>query len=348
MDDKVKVILGIIKYFKKRKMLKAKDPLLKRVKDFLKSKEISNQPVLIGYSGGCDSKTLLYLSLECSHFFKFPLHVAHVDHGWRKESSEQARVIEEEVKGLGLPFHLKVLNFKDFEKKNLEQQGREKRLLFFKQLYQNLGCQSLLLAHQAEDQAEVVLKRICEGAHFTSLRGIQTQTQLEEMRIWRPLLSVPKKILRDWLEKRSLLSMEDPTNEDPQFLRARMRKEIFPELNRLFGKEISGNLCKLGRQAQELDSYFYQKNLILFTTQKEDTSKVEWDLSPFLPLERVELYYAIKQWLQMQKVVLASSFLDLIIECVIKNTTKKELIYKQMLIKIDAGRLVLIKNNIKK
>ncbi|HEV3269620.1 MAG TPA: tRNA lysidine(34) synthetase TilS [Candidatus Rhabdochlamydia sp.] len=329
-------------------MLKVKDPLFKTVKDFLKSKNVSSQPVLIGYSGGCDSKALLYLSLECSLLFKFPLYVAHIDHGWREESGKQAKALQKEVEGLGLHFYVKVLHFEDFEKKNLEQQGRERRLHFFKELYQKLDCQALLLAHHAEDQAEVVLKRICEGAHLTSLRGMQLDMRLEEMRIWRPLLPVSKKTLRSWLEKRALIPIEDPTNEDTQFLRARMRKEIFPELSRLFGKEIAGNLCKLGRQAQELDSYFYQKNLILFTTQKEDDSKVEWDLNPFLPLDRVELYYAVKQWLRVQKVLLPSSLMDIIMECIVKNKTKKELNYKQKLLKIDSRRLILIKNSIKK
>lgn len=329
-------------------MLKVKDPLFKTIKDFLKSKNVSNQPILIGYSGGCDSKALLYLSLECSLFFKFPLYVAHIDHGWREESGKQAKMLQEEVERLGLDFYLKVLRFEDFGKKNLEQQGREKRLQFFKELYQKLDCQALLLAHQAEDQAEVVLKRICEGAHLTSLRGMQADMRLEEMRIWRPLLTVSKKNLRCWLEKKSLVSIEDPTNENSQFLRARMRKEIFPELSRLFGKEIAGNLCKLGRQAQELDSYFYQKNLILFTAQKEDSSKVEWDLNPFLPLARVELYYAVKQWLRIQKVILPSSFMDIIMEFLVKTKIKKELVYKEKLLKIDSGRLILIKNSMKK
>ncbi|VHO04398.1 tRNA lysidine(34) synthetase TilS [Candidatus Rhabdochlamydia sp. T3358] len=328
-------------------MLKVKDPLLKTVKDFLKSKNVSSQPILMGYSGGCDSKALLYLILECSLLFKFPLYVAHIDHGWREESAKQAKVLQKEVEKLGVHFYLKVLHFEDFEKKNLEQQGREKRLQFFKELYQKLDCQALLLAHHAEDQAEVVLKRICEGAHLTSLRGMQLDMRLKEMRIWRPLLPVSKKTLRSWLEKRALVPIEDPTNENSQFLRARMRKEIFPELSRLFGKEIAGNLCKLGRQAQEIDNYFYQKNLILFATQKEDDSKVEWDLNPFLPLDKVELYYAVKQWLRVQKVTLSSSLMDIIIECVVKNKTK-ELLYKKKLLKIDLGRLVLIKNSIKK
>lgn len=329
-------------------MLNIKDRLFKTVKDFLKSKNVSSQPILIGYSGGCDSKVLLYLSLECSLLFEFPLHVAHIDHGWREESKKQAKMLQEEIDGLGLPFYLKVLHFKDFEKKNLEQQGREKRLDFFKELYQKLNCQALLLAHQAEDQAEVVLKRICEGAHLMSLRGMQPDMKLEEMRIWRPLLQISKKTLRLWLEKRALVPIEDPTNENSQFLRARMRKEIFPELSRIFGKEIAGNLCKLGRQAQELDSYFYQKNLILFKMQKEDYSKVEWDLNPFLPLDRLELYYAVKQWLRIQKVIFPSSFMDIIIKFVVKNKIKKELVYKEKLLKIDSGRLILIKNNIKK
>ena len=66
--------------------------------------------------------------------FKFPLYVAHIDHGWREESGKQAKMLQEEVDGLGLDFYLKVLRFEDFEKKNLEQQGREKRLHFFKEL----------------------------------------------------------------------------------------------------------------------------------------------------------------------------------------------------------------------
>lgn len=328
-------------------MYKIKDPLFKIVKSFLGSKNITDRPILIGYSGGCDSKALLYLTLECIRFSRISLHVAHIDHGWREESSKQAKILQKEVEDLGLPFHLKCLCLEDFEKKNLEKQGRGKRLKFFKELYQKLDCQALLLAHQAEDQAEVVLKRICEGSHFAALRGIQTEVHLEGMRIWRPLLSVSKKNLRNWLLKKHLSSIEDPTNEDTRFLRARMRKEIFPELNRLFGKEITANLCKLGKQAQELDSYFYQKNLILFAAQKEDCIKIEWDLNPFLPLAKVELYYAIKHWLQIQKIALSSSFLDIIIEYVVKNKSGKELNYKQMTLKIDAGRLVLIKNSIK-
>ena len=115
-----------------------------------------------------------------------------------------------------------------------------------------------------------------------------------------------------------------------------MRKEIFPELSRLFGKEIAGNLCKLGKQAQELDSYFYQK-ILLIHNAKEDCSKVEWDLNPFLPLDRVELYYAVKQWLRMQKVILPSSFMDIIIEFVVKIKLKRTSYIEKLLKLIPDG-----------
>jgi hypothetical protein len=39
--------------------------------------------------------------------------------------------------------------------------------------------------------------------------------------------------------------------------------------------------------------------------------------------------------------------MDIIMECLVKNKTK-ELLYKNKLLKIDLGRLILIKNNIKK
>ena len=119
----------------------------------------------LGYSGGPDSKALLYSLLACRRFFSLELQVAHVDHGWRPTSGQEAEALKKEVLSLELPFHLCTLKFGEFERAI----GRSRvglSALAFSSLYRQLGCQAVLLGHQAEDLAETVLKRLFEGAHL--------------------------------------------------------------------------------------------------------------------------------------------------------------------------------------
>ena len=61
-----------------------KDRLVEHVKGFLRGQLAPDAPVLLAFSGGGDSLALLYLLLECKKELSITLHLAHVDHGWRK------------------------------------------------------------------------------------------------------------------------------------------------------------------------------------------------------------------------------------------------------------------------
>ncbi len=169
-----------------------KDQLLLGVRKFLETRLLPAKPVLLGYSGGPDSKALLYLLMECRRFFALDLHLVHVDHGWREESGEEALEIQAEADRLGLPLYRKRLEEGDFSPGNLEEQGRNHRLQFFSKLYNELNCQALVLGHHACDQAEVVLKRVFEGASLFHLGGLVSDSQLCGMRIWRRAAHPPQ------------------------------------------------------------------------------------------------------------------------------------------------------------
>src|SRR5579862_4351474 len=122
-----------------------------RLSEFLAKHWDGVSPLLLGYSGGPDSKALLYALLEAG--CRSSLHLAHVDHGWRSESGEEAAELEKEARGLGLPFHMTRLNLAA----NKEAASREARLKFFQALFAKIPFQALLLAHQAGDAAETAL-----------------------------------------------------------------------------------------------------------------------------------------------------------------------------------------------
>ncbi len=203
------------------------------------------KPLLLAYSGGPDSKALLYALLECG----VKPHIAHVDHGWRNESKEEAQSIEKEAENLGCPFFCTRL---ECEKKG-EDEARKKRFSFFSSIFSSHAA--LLLAHQANDLAETAIKRLFEGAHLAHLGGMDEVSIAFGMPLWRPLLKVKKSEILSFLEERGLPFFIDPSNEDPRYLRARMRLQLFPYLNETFGKQVQDNLALLSERAFELKKF---------------------------------------------------------------------------------------------
>ena len=303
------------------------------LRNFLRSKFLPGKPVLLGYSGGPDSKALLYLLLECRRFFPLEVHLAHVDHGWREESRLEALAIAEEAQALGLSIHLQRIDNQCVAKNNLEEQGRNFRHQFFVQLYEQLGCQALILGHHADDQAEVVLKRVCEGASLFSMGGLASDSTLLGMRIWRPLLHVPKKKVLEWLTQHRLPYFQDPTNKSTRFLRGRMREEMIPELEACFGKQIASNLCLLGEESREVREYFTELNQPILETIEEG----RLDLNPFLPLASLQLKYLLKEWMRREQVTFSREVLAAAVEAAQQQLSQKTFLSGQGRLFVDKG-----------
>ncbi len=221
------------------------------IESFIEKHWDGRSPLLVGYSGGPDSKALLYALRETA----VPIQVAHVDHGWRKESRDEAEAIAQEMKKLAIPLHSVRLELP----MGNEEIAREARFSYFRSLFEQIPFQALVLGHQADDQAETVLKRILEGAHLSSVGGMEAISEMKGMPIWRPLLQTRKKEMFAFLAKRGLIPFLDPTNRDPSYLRARMREEMIPFLNRSLQKEVAENLLLFSERAHELKKYLDQK-----------------------------------------------------------------------------------------
>lgn len=207
-------------------------------------------PVLLGLSGGPDSLCLFYLLLKRG----VPFAAAHVDHGWRKESGEEALQLQQLCADHGVKFFLKTLNPQEMEG-NLEERCREERLHFFGEICQT-GYQAVVLGHHADDQVETVLKRLFEGG---ALSGMQEAGNYKGMQVLRPLLHTPKEKILAWLAEEKICPFIDATNFNPAFLRARMRLELLPFLTRSFGKEVKNSVLRVAQEAQEIDAYLEEK-----------------------------------------------------------------------------------------
>lgn len=322
-----------------------KDSIVQQVLEFLAAHYQSGRPVLLGFSGGPDSTALLYLFLEARK--KFPdmdLHLAHVDHLWRPESSEEAAQLRRLAKSLNLPFHEEVFS-KD---KDLcsEAGARKARLQFFKTLYEKYPFQALVFGHQQDDQAETVLKRFFEGANLSYLGGMRPASRIDGMAIWRPLLTISKKNLLVWLQQKKISFIDDPTNRQVQFLRARMRVQILPELAAQFGKEISGNLCALADDSAELQAYLHKRIEPFFSHVREGAFGTFMDFNALFSNERIEIKTFLKKFSNENAFLLSREQIQLLTDLILSKAANRSLSVKNRILYVDRGVVFLLKDSL--
>ena len=195
--------------------------------------------ILISVSGGSDSVALAHLMLYYGRKMVQPsqLTLLHINHQWRgSQSDEEASFVHELGQKWGVPVVVRKIPAPQVGSGlSWENEARRARKVVFREESIKRGGAKILTAHHADDLAETVLWRILTGAAETHGGGILFQSGSEI----RPLLQTRKSEIREYLTEVKQEYHEDPTNASDRFLRARMRKVLMPEVERLFPQGIS-------------------------------------------------------------------------------------------------------------
>lgn len=213
------------------------------------------ETVLAGVSGGADSVCMLHVLNELNRMDGHPwrLVVAHVNHGLRKESEEDARFVRAFARKLGLPVHsmrVQVRRRSPRGRMSPEEAARKARYRALQSLARKHGAQKIALAHTFDDQAETILFRILRGTGLRGLRGIPTIRRLSqdpELFVVRPMIEVEKKEIRSYLKGQGLGYREDATNRDPSYTRNFLRTELLPRIEERLNPRVKYALVKLGQ-----------------------------------------------------------------------------------------------------
>ncbi len=205
----------------------------------------------VAVSGGADSVALLLLLLELREKLGIVLSVAHFNHKLRgKASDADEKFVAKLAAKLGLEFHsasIDVAKKAKNERANLEDAARRARYDYFRSLAESGVCGRIVVAHTADDQAETVLAHLLRGTGLAGLGGIHPVAGP----VVRPLLSVRRSELRDFLRGRKQSWREDATNRDTKRMRARIRRKLLPLLQKQFQTAIVDHLATLAELARE-------------------------------------------------------------------------------------------------
>lgn len=310
------------------------------LKQFLIDRCDFSRPLLLGLSGGPDSLCLLHQLQRIRKEIPFELHIAHVDHNWREESGDEAAELRQLAEEMRVPFHLHALDPLDM-KGNLEAASRDARLKFFEGLCENFGFQAVLLGHHADDQAETILKSLLERGSVLALKGMGKEVCIGRLKIWRPFLLVPKKLILDWLHENGIIAFEDKTNQDPAYLRARFRTKVFPFLKQEFGKNIGQMVCRLGAEAAEMKSYLDLQITPYLDSIAQSNRGVYIDLQGKCPSSRLELKHLLYTFCEREQLFLSHSIMDKLMDMVCKGCADSYLCMGGRRIYIDRQRVFI-------
>ena len=205
---------------------------------------------LVGVSGGRDSVALLHHLVAAGYR---RLVVCHLDHGIRGASARaDARFVQRLAVKLRLPIVLDRVDVPTLAaqaKLSLEAAAREARYRFFVRIAGRRRCNTLLLAHHADDQVETFLFNLLRGAGPAGLAAMAVESERSvgrhTLRIVRPLLAVWREEIDEYVRTHGLAWREDVTNADPAYAtRNRLRAEVLPLLEQAMGRDVKPALWR--------------------------------------------------------------------------------------------------------
>lgn len=208
-------------------------------------------PVVLMVSGGADSTALLVLAATSAldiedgrgraRIARERLHVLHVNHRLRGiDADEDEEFVRDLAARYGIPCTIRRVDVAALAAAspdgNVENAGREVRYSEATRLANELSAQldtprsaaRILTAHTANDRAETFVMNAIRGTGASGLSSIPRRRN----RVVRPLLDRTHDELCEFLRMRGIVWREDDTNADTRYLRAYVRHEVMPVLER--------------------------------------------------------------------------------------------------------------------
>ncbi len=208
--------------------------------------------VLVALSGGADSVCMLHILCHLKDEFELKIAAAHLNHmiRGREADSDEAYAAELCTK-LGIPFYAERVSIPELSKKegiSEELAGRKARYDFFERICNLYGYNKIATAHNRNDKAETVLMRVIRGTGIDGLCGIKHKRGDV---IIRPILDILRSDIEKYCEENNLEYCTDSTNNETEYTRNRVRKELIPFIQEKFNPSVIEALCVLADNSTE-------------------------------------------------------------------------------------------------
>jgi len=215
------------------------------------------QPILLGVSGGADSLALMH-GLDV---LGYDVMVAHVDHGLRAESAQEADFVRLLAESRGLPFFRKradVQQVAETQAESIEEAARNVRYQFLYEQARRNQCQAVAVGHHADDQVETILMHLMRGAALPGLTGMAHRRLMplwdKKIPLVRPLLGFWRDEIEVYIKEIGITPCDDRSNLDTRYHRNRIRHELIPLL-KTYNPKIKSVIWRMGDVLREEEQF---------------------------------------------------------------------------------------------
>ena len=209
--------------------------------------------IVLGVSGGPDSMALLQVLERLRQPLHFELIAFSVDHGLRIESADETKLVQRYCAQLGIEFLSTRLAIEG--RQNLQARARELRFFhLFAEAEKRFGKVGMVAtAHHRRDRAETVLLRMLRGTSLEGLNVLPLRSEQEgRPTLLRPMIAASREQIDSHLRFAQIPHVHDPSNQDPHYLRVRVRQELLPLLEEL-SPQMEQRLESIAIEAGQLD-----------------------------------------------------------------------------------------------
>lgn len=201
---------------------------------------------VVGCSGGPDSLALALGAEWASRRTGTRIRAVIVDHRLQEGSGEVAARTREILDRRGIDATVRPVDVP----RGCAGPEAAARAVRRNALLESADGSPVLLGHTLDDQAETVLLGLARGSGATSLAGIRPRAGS----FWHPLLGLRRAVTRGACREWGMTPWLDPQNDDPVFLRSRVRRSTLPVLERDLGPGVAEALARTATILQGEDA----------------------------------------------------------------------------------------------
>ncbi len=232
------------------------DKFTSKVFSFIKENGMlsPDDTVVVGFSGGADSTALLNVLYELKDILRFNLAAIHINHGIRKEASEDEEFSRSFCSEREIPFKAVSVDVPAMARElklTEEEAGRRARYEAFNAYAKELSANVIAVAHHQNDVAETLLMNLTRGC---GLHGAAAIRPLRD-NIIRPLLCVDRKDIEEYLQEKNISFCTDMTNFENVHTRNIIRNRIIPELDEGVNPKSVSHMARAAMSFEKADEF---------------------------------------------------------------------------------------------
>ncbi len=192
-------------------------------------------PLLIAYSGGRDSTTLLHAAVALREArapgFRDLLAV-HVHHGLQRDADAWAAHCRAQCEAWQVPFDVRRVTVARGGR-GIEAAARDARYAALAEVALAQRARAVLTAHHRDDRLETFLIQWLRGAGPDGLAAMPAARPFADgsVLLVRPLLDLDRAQIDAYVDAHALRAVDDPSNADTALLRNAIRHDVLPALD---------------------------------------------------------------------------------------------------------------------